>query len=161
MSEVPEIRIGNAEREEALQRLSEHFAAGRLSVAEFDERSAVVAAARTRGELDEVFTDLPAPVIPAPPVKKENAFLASLPERAMPVVVILAIILFFVTNQWLWFLAIPLAGAVLFGGRHNHREHQRQERIDRHQERIERHRERLERHQRKLDHRLGHNRDDA
>ncbi|MFE4501283.1 hypothetical protein ACFRFQ_15615 [Rhodococcus sp. NPDC056743] len=33
----------------------------------------------------------------------------------MAVIPILALILFFVTGTWLWFLAIPLAGALLFG----------------------------------------------
>lgn len=125
MSDVPEIRIGTAEREQAMQRLSDHFAAGRLSVAEFDERSAVVAAALTRGDLDKVFTDLPEPALAtaAVPAKRDSGFLDEWPERLMAVIPILAVILFFVTGNWLWFLAIPLAGALLFGGRHE--QHQR------------------------------------
>ncbi|MFG1793936.1 DUF1707 domain-containing protein [Nocardia sp. NPDC049149] len=121
MSELPEIRIGTAEREDAMRRLSDHFAAGRLSVAEFDERSAVIAAAVTRGDVTKVFTDLPEPVtaaaVPAKP-KSDSGFLSEWPERVMAVIPILAVILFFVTGSWLWFLAIPLAGALLFGGSH-------------------------------------------
>ncbi|WP_280454348.1 DUF1707 SHOCT-like domain-containing protein, partial [Nocardia brasiliensis] len=56
MEELPEIRIGTAEREDAMRRLSDHFAAGRLSVAEFDERSAIVAAPRNPGAHTQVFT---------------------------------------------------------------------------------------------------------
>ncbi|MEV0252030.1 DUF1707 domain-containing protein [Nocardia sp. NPDC050712] len=121
MSEVPEVRIGTVEREQALQRLSDHFAAGRLSVAEFDERSAVVAAARTRGELAPIFADLPAePVdLSKAPAKKRSGFLDEWPERIMAVVPILAVILFFTTGSWLWFLAIPLCGALLFGNHRN------------------------------------------
>lgn len=54
-----DIRIGSAEREAALRQLSFHTNAGRLSPDELAERSAAVEAARTRGELDAVFVDLP------------------------------------------------------------------------------------------------------
>ncbi|WP_433713698.1 DUF1707 SHOCT-like domain-containing protein [Nocardia sp. CA-084685] len=130
MSDLPEIRIGTAEREQAMRRLSDHFAAGRLSVAEFDERSAVVAAAVTRGDVDKVFLDLPEPApIAAVPAKRDSGFLDEWPERVMAVIPILAVILFFVTGSWLWFLAIPLSGALLFGGRHEHqRRHPRDRR---------------------------------
>jgi hypothetical protein len=129
MSDVPEIRIGTAEREQAMQRLSDHFAAGRLSVAEFEERSAVVAAATTRGELDTVFVDLPEPAlaVTATPAKRDG-FPDEWSGRLMAVVPIVALILFLVTHQWLWFLAIPLMGALLFGGRHERRSHRRRDR---------------------------------
>ncbi len=121
MNDLPETRIGTVEREQAMQRLSDHFAAGRLSVAEFDERSAVVAAALTRGDLEKVFVDLPEPATAAAaPAKRDSGFLDEWPERVMAVIPILAVILFFVTGSWLWFLAIPLAGALLFGDRHEH-----------------------------------------
>ncbi|MET8874929.1 DUF1707 domain-containing protein [Nocardia sp. NPDC004604] len=125
MSDVPEIRIGTAEREQAMQRLSDHFAAGRLSVAEFDERSAAVAAALTRGDLDKVFVDLPGPTPVAAVPAKRDGFLDEWPERVMAVIPILAVILFFATGSWLWFLAIPLAGALLFGNRHEHQQRRR------------------------------------
>ncbi|MFX0580349.1 DUF1707 SHOCT-like domain-containing protein [Nocardia nepalensis] len=129
MSDLPEIRIGTAEREHAMQRLSDHFAAGRLSVAEFDERSAVVAAALTHGDLDKVFVDLPEPTLAAAVQAKPNSgFLDEWPERVMAVIPILAVILFFVTGSWLWFLAIPLSGALLFGDRRAHRHRGRRHR---------------------------------
>ncbi|MFQ6328810.1 DUF1707 domain-containing protein [Nocardia sp. CWNU-33] len=129
MSDVPEIRIGTAEREQAMQRLSDHFAAGRLSVAEFDERSAVVAAAMTRGDLDTVFVDLPEPVAAtAVPAKHDTGFMAEWPERVMAVIPIVAVILFFLTHSWLWFLAIPLMGALLYGNRHDRGRDRRRDR---------------------------------
>ncbi|WP_433564773.1 DUF1707 SHOCT-like domain-containing protein [Nocardia sp. CA-151230] len=137
MAEPPEIRIGTAEREDAMKRLSDHFAAGRLSVAEFDERSGVVAAALTRGDLERVFTDLPEPVSEkSVPAQRESRFGAHWRDRVMPVVPIIALILFFVTRQWWMFLLIPLAGAVLYGGRNpgqrrEHRDRRRQRRLDR------------------------------
>jgi hypothetical protein len=59
--ESAEIRVGDTEREAAMTALGEHMSAGRLDVDEYGERSAKVAAAKTRGELIEVFTDLPDP----------------------------------------------------------------------------------------------------
>ena len=56
-----EIRISNAERDEAVETLGVHLSTGRLELAEFEERSGRAAAARTRGDLEELFTDLPAP----------------------------------------------------------------------------------------------------
>lgn len=57
----PEIRIGDADREQALQALAEHMSHGRLTIDEYGERSANVTAAKTRGELSALFTDLPEP----------------------------------------------------------------------------------------------------
>jgi Domain of unknown function (DUF1707) len=61
----PELRIGDAERDAAIAALSEHFAAGRLSKDEFDERTEAAWAARTAGALAPLFVDLPAPHAPA------------------------------------------------------------------------------------------------
>ncbi len=57
----PEIRIGDAEREQAQTDLGEHYAAGRLDHDEYTVRLDQVWAARTRSELDPVFRDLPRP----------------------------------------------------------------------------------------------------
>ena len=53
------VRIGHTERERAAALLGEHFAAGRLDTDEFDERVQRVYAARTSGELEPLFVDLP------------------------------------------------------------------------------------------------------
>ena len=55
----PDVRVADADREHAITLLGDHAAAGRLSAEELDERSDRVLAARTRGELDEPFADLP------------------------------------------------------------------------------------------------------
>ena len=57
----PDIRVSNAERDAAVSALGEHLSTGRLELAEYEERCGVAAAARTRGELEALFTDLPAP----------------------------------------------------------------------------------------------------
>ncbi|MFZ2528299.1 MAG: DUF1707 domain-containing protein [Rhodococcus sp. (in: high G+C Gram-positive bacteria)] len=59
MAEPHEIRIGTAERELAQRLLGEHFAAGRLTLGEFEERSGAIEAATTRGDLVVPFSDLP------------------------------------------------------------------------------------------------------
>ncbi|AQQ14919.1 hypothetical protein CGLAU_04725 [Corynebacterium glaucum] len=59
MSETPEIRIGHADRNAALDKLGTHFADGYLNLGEFEDRTARVADASTRSELDALFADLP------------------------------------------------------------------------------------------------------
>lgn len=59
MADTPEMRAGDADRSAALDRLGEHFADGYLDVAEFDERTAKAATAKTRGEIESLFRDLP------------------------------------------------------------------------------------------------------
>ena len=64
---VPEIRASDRERDSATHRLQEAFAEGRLDDAEFDDRMRAALTARTRGQLDQLLTDLPssAPGTPA------------------------------------------------------------------------------------------------
>ncbi|MBF6334039.1 DUF1707 SHOCT-like domain-containing protein [Nocardia transvalensis] len=144
-ADSPDIRIGTEEREQAMRRLSDHFAAGRLSVAEFDERSAIIAAAVTRGDLAQVFTDLPEPAgQPPAPAEKGGRGKREWREPMMVLVVIAAVVLFFTTNTWLWFLAIPAAG-VVFGLTEKPGERERRE-----QRRLQR-RERRQRRQRRLE----------
>ncbi|RJQ83766.1 DUF1707 SHOCT-like domain-containing protein [Amycolatopsis panacis] len=63
MTEVPspQLRVSDQERESALTALGEHMSAGRIDIEEYGERSARITAAKTRGELAEMFADLPAP----------------------------------------------------------------------------------------------------
>ncbi|WP_407703306.1 DUF1707 domain-containing protein [Tessaracoccus antarcticus] len=61
--------MSDVERDQAVSLLAEHFAEGRLTPSEFDQRTTEALSARTRGELDHVMVDLPAvPAgVPAPP----------------------------------------------------------------------------------------------
>lgn len=54
-----EMRVSDAEREAAAAELQEHFASGRLNQDELNERLAAAFAAKTRGDLNALFTDLP------------------------------------------------------------------------------------------------------
>lgn len=119
MSESPEVRIGTTEREEAIAALSAHFTEGRLNLVEFEDRSGLIAQARTRGDLDAVFTDLPSdrPIV-ARPAAATPSHSHGWDWRAGVVAVtpFIALALFFLTDTWLWFLMIPAAGALVYGG---------------------------------------------
>ena len=53
------VRIGDAERDQAVAMLSEHFVAGRLTQDEFEERSEHATRARYADDLAPLFDDLP------------------------------------------------------------------------------------------------------
>ncbi|MGQ0841870.1 DUF1707 SHOCT-like domain-containing protein [Actinokineospora sp.] len=55
------IRIGTTDRERAIAALADHLSAGRLDVAEYEQRCGTAVAARTRADLIALFADLPAP----------------------------------------------------------------------------------------------------
>ena len=67
-------RVGNTEREAAIEALNQHWQAGRLDPAEHERRTTAAYAAVTKGDLDALFADLPGgdpatrpvPATPAP-----------------------------------------------------------------------------------------------
>lgn len=71
---MAEIRVGSAERDDAVAALGVHRSSERLTQAEYDERCRRAAEAQSRPELEALFDDLPAPhpdlsgaVSPRPP----------------------------------------------------------------------------------------------
>ncbi|MFW6205450.1 MAG: DUF1707 SHOCT-like domain-containing protein [Actinomycetota bacterium] len=56
---MAQLRIGDAERDAAVAALGEHYAAGRLTREEFDERAGRATAARFDADLAPLFADLP------------------------------------------------------------------------------------------------------
>ena len=91
-----DIRVSDAEREDALAKLGEHMSAGRLDIDEYGDRSARVATAKTRGELLGLFGDLPEPK-PAfgrpggAVAPRERGFVEKIAPVAIPVAAILVI----------------------------------------------------------------------
>ncbi len=59
MSDDEQVRIGTAEREQALSALAEHHTAGRLDADAYEDRRGRANDAVTRGDLTALFTDLP------------------------------------------------------------------------------------------------------
>jgi len=163
-------RIGDSERHAATEALVVHREAGRLDPVEFEDRQVRVTAARTWAEIQPLFVDLPQPhPVGMPPVTvgtlrpiaqpgtpavptapgQSTGFLGDVvPDRYKSTVMALtpfvALLLFFVGpfRTWLWFLAIPVMGILLYGADGNE-ERKRQERLARDERRrIERDRRR-------------------
>jgi hypothetical protein len=118
------VRIGDAERDEALDKLGDHFAAGRLTREELDERTEKAMGARYESDLEQLFRDLPAgarTVVarrPRPPrnVGLSTAVVVLVPLLVLAVTATLALhgAIFFGPVIWL----LLLSG---MGRRHHHR----------------------------------------
>lgn len=112
--ESEQVRIGTAEREDAMQLLSRQFSEGRLTPDEFSERCATVSAALTRADLEPVFADLPAKPAIAPSPEHSRDWRAIV-MALIPLVALAFTML--VPHGWLAWLAMPVVGALLYGSR--------------------------------------------
>jgi DUF1707 SHOCT-like domain len=116
------LRIGDAEREAAVAALGEHYAAGRLTKEEYDERSAIAWSARTGSDLAPLFNDLPRatarPPAPKPPQRR--------PDRRvhipfLPVLLVVIGLAILTHSPWLVLLVVGVmwwAGMFRWGRRH-------------------------------------------
>jgi uncharacterized membrane protein len=59
MATQPSLRIGDRERDAVAAELQEHYARGRLTLEEFNQRLDAVFAAKTQGDLSQITADLP------------------------------------------------------------------------------------------------------
>ncbi len=75
------IRVSDAERDQAVAELSEHYQAGRLTLEEFDERSSRALGAKTGTDLVALFTDLPRTAMPVPGIRPTAVTPADLDGR--------------------------------------------------------------------------------
>jgi hypothetical protein len=76
-----DLRISDAEREQAAADLGEHYAQGRITNEEHRERLDQIWAARTRRELGPIFADLPGR--PFPPQAPPRPSVRPAPRRPM------------------------------------------------------------------------------
>jgi len=109
-------RVGTAEREEAVALLTEHWHAGRLDPGEHERRVTRAREAVTRADLDALFADLPQPgpaQVPTRAVTRRGS--SGLRDTIMALAPFAALLLFFMTGNWLWFLMIPVMGILLYG----------------------------------------------
>jgi hypothetical protein len=128
-----QMRVSDAERQAAADRLAEHFADGRLDQAEFDERAGLAMSAKTLADLSALFADLPETGAPA---RSAGQAAPEGPQRGhhrpvLSLVLIVVIILVaahavLFAGPWLW-LGI-LAAGVLFATRGVRRSHPSQDR---------------------------------
>jgi Domain of unknown function (DUF1707) len=82
-----DLRVSDADRDLAICELSEHFQAGRLTDAEFDERSSRALRARTESDLATLFDDLPGKrpgaTVPRPRPVSAGRYDAEQPSRGL------------------------------------------------------------------------------
>jgi Domain of unknown function (DUF1707) len=124
------LRASDAERNEVADRLSRHFADGRLDQAEFKERLDRAMGATTRGDLHGLFDDLPRLHSDAPPAVSRR-------RRLVPLMLIVAFVVLaagtsisfgrgpFVHGPNLTWLLLVAAGLYVWarsGRRHHHRQ---------------------------------------
>ncbi len=127
MSELPEPRIADVDRDRVSQHLRLAYGEGRITEGELEERLAAVYEAKTASELNVVVADLPVPpvaiarpVIPAPPTKVRSSFRL---EAAVPLLMppLICTAIYFMTNaggyfwpMWVWLgCGIPAVYAIL------------------------------------------------
>jgi hypothetical protein len=103
------LRASDDERNEVADKLSRHYAEGRLDEAEFKARLDACMSAKTRGELTGLFHDLPRLAVPAPPPppRRRNA-LRFLAVAALVVLVAAAV------GPWWWPVHFPFFLLAIF-----------------------------------------------
>lgn len=112
------LRISNADRDQALDRLADHYAAGRLDKDEFDERSDAVWTARTGADLAPVFADL------QPRASRSSRdVVRSRPGRwrhrpSIPFAPVLVLVIALAVVTSIPFVLLALIGFLLVAGRH-------------------------------------------
>ena len=103
------IRASDADRDRVTARLRDHFAEGRLTPGELDERISAVLNAKTFGDLRRVMADLPEPaLIPRAPERPQRLAQPWIARRHGPRVLPLMLLVLLVV------LLIPQGGWLLF-----------------------------------------------
>jgi hypothetical protein len=133
------VRIGDADRNAAVEALGDHLTTGRLDLEEYGTRSALANTARTVGDIHALFADLPAPHPMLPGDRPAAAAPQWRPAAAITTAAgggdlqataddrsrvqklvgaaaaasgIIALILFLATGLWWWFLLVPLISSI-------------------------------------------------
>jgi hypothetical protein len=106
------IRVGDADRERVTARLREHFAEGRLTSEELDERITAALSAKTVGDLRSIMADLPdpelvpPPSVPSPPWIGRPGALAWRGPRILPLAIIVLVAALVIPGVGWVFLAV-------------------------------------------------------
>ncbi len=107
------IRIGDADRERVTARLREHYAEGRLTAEELDERISATLTAKTFGDLRPIMADLPEPGPlgpqpgpgPVPPPYQHPPYAYRRGPRLLPVALLLMFLVLILPGAGLAFFA--------------------------------------------------------
>jgi hypothetical protein len=94
--------VGDADRERSLARLRRHYAEGRLSVEEFDDRAGVLTGARTTRELRVALRDLPNGLLESELVPRLVALRSSSVGEAVAGRLVRAAVAVMLLVVWLW-----------------------------------------------------------
>ena len=123
-SRDPDLRVSQAERDVVAAALARHFADGRLTVEEYEERVEAALAARTGRDLEPLLADLPAadPRAPTRPADRRHQPRRPWTPHGVPsarVVAVAAVVVLAIATGWwaLWLLwpALALTGGCGFG----------------------------------------------
>ena len=121
-SDHPDLRVSDAERNDVAERLSRHFADGRLDQAEFSSRLDRATGAKTRRDLDGLFDDLPRLADEPPPERPRH-------RRLLPLM-LMVILVAVVAESALFQMHVPGVLVVVVGlliwyrlGRRHHDRH--------------------------------------
>jgi hypothetical protein len=112
------IRVSDADRDRVTAQLRDHFAAGRITPGELDERLSAALNAKTFGDLRRIMADLPGPV-PAPlgaalpPLRATPAW-AIRRRPPVPPLIVLALLAALLIPGTGWLLAAFVNVIVLF-----------------------------------------------
>jgi hypothetical protein len=125
------IRVSDADRDRVTAELRDHFAAGRITPSELDERLSAALNAKTFGDLRRIMADLPgpvpAPLAAAPPPLRVTPVWAVRRQPPFPPLVVLALLAVLLIPGAGWLLAAFVnvillvwlmtfvAGAIAFG----------------------------------------------
>jgi hypothetical protein len=110
----PSLRIGDAERNQAAEALSQHYTAGRLDDAELKERLDRAMQAKTGADLSGLMDDLPPLFTPPPPPVPQR------PRRRTGLWIVLATLLVVTALPhaplwWPWWMAVRIPWIVVEG----------------------------------------------
>jgi uncharacterized protein DUF1707 len=106
------IRISDADRDRVTARLRDHFAEGRLTADELDERISATLNAKTFGELRTVLADLPEPVPVTPhgrrPPRAAAFAVGRRRPRILPLVLLALLAALLIPGGWLVFAVLKV-----------------------------------------------------
>ena len=109
-----DLRIGTSERDLVMVLLGEHMSAGRLEIAEYEQRCSRAAEARYRSEVADLFSDLPAP---HPEFKQSPLTEKRLAAKPVALGIGALVVLVAVVAKQLWLLALLLVVLVVLARR--------------------------------------------